>query len=287
MVGLVVAVLAVVTAACGGDRSDAASPSTTTNATTTTPAPESSTTAAPTTTTAPPNARPEWLGTIALPLRPDGYGQVLPTPPELVDRRLPSVDVLPPPADGRFAGTVTSVPADVVVRSSWQPACPVTLDDLRYITVGFWGFDDRPHTGEMIVNARFADRVVEVFRQLFDARFPIEEMRVIRADEIEAPPTGDGNVTTSFVCRPAVGSGSWSRHAFGLAVDVNPFHNPYVKGDLVLPELASAYVDRTNHRPGMIQPGDVAVDAFAAMGWPWGGNWNTLLDYMHFSDNGR
>ena len=85
----------------------------------------------------------------------------------------------------------------------------------------------------------------------------------------------------------AVGSGSWSRHAYGLAVDVNPFHNPYLKGDLVLPELATAYLDRANHRPGMIQPGDVAVEAFAAMGWPWGGNWNTLLDYMHFSDNGR
>jgi hypothetical protein len=262
--------------------------------TTTAPAeaapPPTTTTAPPTTTTAPAPpgvSRPDWLGTRLLPLRPDGFGQVLPTPPELVDRRVPPVDLLPPPPNGEFASSVVPVPSDVVARSSWQPACPVTLDELRYVTVSFWGFDERAHTGELIVNARFAEDIVDVFRRLFDARFPIEEMRVIRAEEIDAHPTGDGNTTTSFVCRPAVGSGSWSRHAYGLAVDVNPFHNPYLKGDLVLPELASAYLNRDDHRPGMILPDDAVVNAFGDMGWAWGGNWNTLLDYMHFSDNGR
>ncbi|MGH9120092.1 MAG: M15 family metallopeptidase [Acidimicrobiales bacterium] len=263
-------------------------------AATTTGAPEPPTTETETATTttatvAVPDSptRPDWLGTRNLPLRPDGFGQVLPTPPELADRRLPTIDLLPPPADGRFASTVSIVPPDVVARSSWEPACPVTLDELRYVTVGFWGFDDRPHTGELIVNAAFADSIAGVFGQLFDARFPIEEMRVIRAEEIDAPPTGDGNTTTSFVCRPAVGRGSWSRHAFGLAIDINPFHNPYLKGDLVLPELASAYVDRANLRPGMIVEGDVVTEAFAAMGWGWGGRWSSLLDWMHFSDNNR
>ena len=69
-------------------------------------------------------------------------------------------------------------------------------------------------------------------------------------------------------------------------VDINPFHNPYLKGDLVLPELASAYIDRTDVRPGMIQPGDVVVEAFAAIGWAWGGDWNSLKDWMHFSASG-
>jgi hypothetical protein len=125
-----------------------------------------------------------------------------------------------------------------------------------------------------------------VFRRLHDAAFPIEQMRVIRAEEIDAPPTGDWNDTTSFVCRPAVGNTSWSQHAYGLAVDINPFHNPYLKGDLVLPELASTYTDRDDLRPGMIQPGDAVVTAFADMGWPWGGNWNSLKDWMHFSASG-
>ena len=114
---------------------------------------------APSTTDAPPPPRPlpapaaRRPGPIgsgpALPLRPDGFGQVLPTPPELVDRRLPTIDLLPPPADGPFASTVAAVPHDVVARSSWEPACPVTLDELRYVTVSFWGFDDRAHTGEL------------------------------------------------------------------------------------------------------------------------------------------
>lgn len=118
------------------------------------------------------------------------------------------------------------------------------------------------------------------------ARFPIEQMRVIRAEEIDAHPTGDFNETTSFVCRPAVGSTSWSQHAFGLAVDINPFHNPYNKGDLVLPELASTYLDRTELRPGMVVPGDVVTSAFLDIGFGWGGNWSTLKDWMHFSFSG-
>ena len=155
------------------------------------------------------------------------------------------------------------------------------------MTVSHTGFDGAFHTGELLVNANVAEDVVEVFRRLHEARFPIEQMRVIRAEEMDAPPTGDGNDTTSFVCGPAVGSDRWSQHAYGLAIDVNPFHNPYQKGDLVLPELASAYTDRTYVRPGMIMPGDVAAEAFAAIGWSWGGNWNSLKDWMHFSLTGR
>ena len=154
------------------------------------------------------------------------------------------------------------------------------------MTVSHVGFDGELHTGELLANAAWADDLVGVFRRLYQARFPIEQMRVIRAEEIDAPPTGDWNDTTSFVCRPAVGNASWSQHAYGLAVDINPFHNPYQKRDLVLPELASAYTDRDDLRPGMIQPGDVVVEAFADIGWTWGGEWNSLKDWMHFSASG-
>lgn len=251
---------------------------------TATPSPEPSETAA-----ASPEpdgrVRPEWLGTRVLPTRPDGYGEVRPTPPELRDRRLPTIDRLPPPSDEAFHGTVSEVPPEVAERSTWAPDCPVGLDDLRYLRLSFWGFDDEAHTGEMIVHASVAEDVVGVFRRLHELRFPIEEMRVVDAPELDAPPTGDGNNTTSFVCRPAVGSGSWSEHAFGRAVDVNPFHNPYVRGDLVLPELASAYADREWRRPGMVTP--EVVEAFRGIGWGWGGDWTSPVDPMHFSVSGR
>lgn len=230
---------------------------------------------------------PSWIGTRILPRRPDGFGERRPTPPKLRNRRFITTDLLPPPPDARWRAEVTRVPGRVVRRSTWHPGCPVNLDKLRYITMTFWGFDDRPHTGEMVVHAEVADDVVEVFRKMYRARFPIEEMRVRRAGEIDLPPTGDGNNTESFDCRNATLGGSWSNHAYGLAIDINPFHNPYRNGDLVVPELAGAYLNRERHRPGMIQPGDVVTRAFAAIGWGWGGNWATVDDWQHFSANGR
>ena len=112
-------------------------------------------------------------------------------------------------------------------------------------------------------------------------------MRIATKAEQTAPPTGDGNNTTAFNCRPVRGATSYSEHAYGLAVDVNPFQNPYLKGDLVLPELASAYRDRARHRPGMILPRGPVVRAFARIGWGWGGDWTSLKDLQHFSANGR
>lgn len=289
----VVALIAV--SACAGQTSDPVNTSTSAEsrtssspATTTPSVPTTTSTTMPTTTTTiNPFARPDWLGTRLLPLRPDGHGEVQPTPPELVDRQLETVDHLDPPASDEFIATIEPIPDDVLARSSWTNECPVSVDDLRYLTMTHHGFDGKVHTGEMIVNADFAEAVVAGFRRIFAAGFPIEQMRVTRLEEVDDHPTGDFNETGSFVCRPAVGSGNWSMHAFGLAIDVNPFHNPYWKGDLVIPELASAYTDRDDVRPGMIFAGDVVVEAFADMGWGWGGDWNTLKDWMHFSVSGR
>lgn len=232
----------------------------------------------------------DWaLGAAPLPLRPDGLGVMRPTPPELVERRLVTTDLLPPPADGRFRSTIGPVTPAVRRRmgETWSPACPVGRDGLRYVTVSFRGFDGLAHTGELVVAAAEAEDLVSVFAALFAADFPIEEMRLPTTADLDAHPTGDGNNTAGLVCRTAVGSSSWSAHAYGLAIDINPFHNPYEKGDVVLPELASSYLDRSWHRPGMIQPGSVAVREFARIGWSWGGAWVSLKDYQHFSASGR
>ena len=236
--------------------------------------------------------RPDWLGTRVLPLATDGFGERLPTPPELVDRRLATpplpAPAPPDPVDERFAAEVMAVPQGVLDRSTWTDACPVRVEELRYVTVHHFGFDNRVHVGELIVHADVATDVVAVFAALHRARFPLEQVRVIRTEELSAPPTGDGNVTSAFVCRPTVGGTRWSEHAFGRAIDLNPFHNPYVRGDLIIPELAGAYVDRTDVRPGMIVAGDPVTEAFASIGWGWGGDWSgSATDPMHFSASGR
>ncbi|MGH8958560.1 MAG: M15 family metallopeptidase [Acidimicrobiia bacterium] len=264
-----------------------------TSAPTTSAAP---TTAAPTTTVVvtttaapePGTVRPDWLGTRILPERPDGLGEAQPTPPEMLNRRFPTFDLLPPPTGDEFEYTLGPVPAGVAARSSWKEGCPVGLEGLSYLTVSFVGFDGANHTGELLVNAAHGPGIVEVMRMLYEIEFPIEEMRVITAAEIDAPPTGDWNSTTSFVCRPAVGRDSgWSMHAFGLAIDINPFHNPYLRGEVVVPELASTYTDRASMRPGMIDSASPVIEAFADIGWEWGGYWQSAKDWMHFSENGR
>lgn len=278
--------MALTLAACSSEVPSTAQPAVTTpSSTAVAKRPPSVTSAPPATSSAP--AVTWQVGAHPLPLGPGGFGEIEPTPPELVNRALPTKDLFPPPVDGRYHATATAVPADVLARSTWQPACPVAAGDLRYLTMSFWGFDGRAHTGEMLVNAKGAAGITKVFGQLFAAHFPLEEMRVTSPAELTAPPTGDGNSTSAFVCRPARGQTSWSAHAYGLAVDVNPFCNPYTQGALVLPELASAYLDRANRRPGMVLAGDATVRAFAAIGWSWGGAWTSPTDRMHFTATGH
>lgn len=261
----------------------------------TTPAPSAaSTSAAPSaapsaTASSPSPAAPLWVvGASPLPRRPDGFGEVLPTPRVLRDRRLPTTDLLPPPADGRFHDVVRPVGRAVRLRlgTNYQPGCPVPLSQLRYVTLSFWGFDGRAHTGELVVAARAVPSAVRAFRRLFAMRFPLEEMRLPTSADRDAPPTGDGNDTVGFACRTARGQTRFSAHAYGLAIDVNPFQNPFVRDDLVLPELASAYVDRAWVRPGMLLRGSAAVRAFTREGWTWGGDFRRPKDYQHFSLTG-
>jgi hypothetical protein len=231
---------------------------------------------------------PPWLGTRLLPRTAQGFGEIRPTPPALRDRRFTLPDsVAMLPGSGFASRVVSPAPAAVIARSSWVPGCPVAADELSWVRLTFRGFDGARHTVELLVATSVAGKIVQVFRDLWDDGFPIEQMRITTRAELDAPPTGDGNDTGAFACRPVRGETVFSQHAYGLAVDVNPFQNPYSKGDVVLPELASAYLDRGDARPGMILAGGPVVAAFARIGWGWGGAWTSLKDRQHFSANNR
>jgi hypothetical protein len=222
---VVAVVLSVVLAGCGLSAPSAVEPATHRPE----PPPASASTSAPNPAPEPGTVPPSWLGTRALPRTANGLGEIRPTPVELRNRRFTLPDRLAPlPGDG-FASRIERVPPDVLARSTWSDECPVDADELRWVRLAFWGFDGRRHTDELLVNADAADVMVQVFGRLYAARFPLEEMRITRAEELDAEPTGDGNNTSAFTCRPLQGTTTWSEHAYGRAVDVNPFQNPYIK----------------------------------------------------------
>jgi hypothetical protein len=172
------------------------------------------------------------------------------------------------------------------MASSWRAGCPVPLEDLRLLSLDHWGFDGGIHRGELVVHRDQVGQVLYVMRQLFDARFPIERMQLVDVYGGDDDRSMAANNTSAFNCRAVSGRpGVWSQHAYGWAVDVNPVQNPYVSGGRVSPPAGAGFVNRSARRPGMVENG--AVQAFASVGWGWGGNWTSSKDYQHFSATGR
>ena len=191
-----------------------------------------------------------------------------------------SVQPLPAPLRADLKGTY------------WHKGCPVALSDLRLLTVTHWGFDGRAHRGTLVVNRRAAAPLQLVFRQMYELRFQIRHLSV--ADVYGSSQPADGDISGSFECRQAVpspctggsGTGTWSMHAYGLAVDLNPVENPYVGCGMTRDPTSRRYLDRSRHRRGMVTPAVVA--AFRSIGWGWGGVWSgSTKDYMHFSSTGH
>jgi len=191
----------------------------------------------------------------------------------------------------------SSKPLPAPLRASlegrfWESGCPVPLSDLRLLTVTHWGFDGRAHTGQLVVNRDVTAPLQKVFRRLYQLRFPIRHMKLGHLYGPRRARPVDGDVSGSFHCRRAVpspcgsGSGNWSNHAYGHAVDLNPMENPYVGCGAVYEPRSRPYVDRTRQRKGMVTP--EVVRAFRSIGWGWGGDWTgATKDYMHFSTTGR
>jgi D-alanyl-D-alanine carboxypeptidase-like protein len=195
----------------------------------------------------------------------------------------------------QYESTIRPLPAPVrasLADGFWQPGCPVPMSDLRLLTVSHWGFDGRAHTGQLVVNRDVAAPLATVFRRLYQLRFPIRHMELGDLYGPKRARPADGDVTGSFHCRRAVpspcgsGSGNWSNHAYGHAVDLNPKENPYVGCGAVYDPRSRPYVDRSPLRKGMVTP--EVVRAFRSIGWGWGGDWTgSTKDYMHFSTTGR
>jgi hypothetical protein len=207
---------------------------------------------------------------------------------------LPAVLLALVPYQSSIEPLPRSMKAQLKARGFWHQGCPVPLSDLRLLTVSHRSFRGRTRDGQLVVNKSAARPLARVFRRLYRLRFPI---RHLRFDDAYGPRRGrprDGDVSGSFECRQAVpspctggkGTGSWSMHAYGLAVDLNPRENPYVGCGQSRDPAARRYRDRSRQRPGMVTRR--VVDAFRSIGWGWGGSWaGNTKDYMHFSSSGH
>lgn len=182
---------------------------------------------------------------------------------------------------------MSDVTADDLAHSH-TPDCPVTPPELVMVTMSHRGFDGEVHEGRIVVARSQGENVVEIFRRLFEIGYPIESVIPIgdlpEGIEDDDP---DYNNTSGLHCRRAAGSTRWSEHARGLAIDINPLFNPFVTPNTLWPANSERFLDRTLGEPGMIVAGDEVVQAFEDNGWLWGGYWNSIKDYHHFSVTGR
>ncbi len=119
---------------------------------------------------------------------------------------------------------------------SWRLGCPVGLDDLRLLTVSYWGFDGQPHAGNLVVHRDHAAALLAAFHSLFDQHFPIERIQLVDDFGADDAASMAANNTSAFNCRAIDGHpGVWSEHSYGWAVDINPVQNPWVRGIQVDP----------------------------------------------------
>lgn len=200
----------------------------------------------------------------------------------------PTTTTVPPANPPGFESALHQIDAATAARmaASWRPGCPVPLRDLRLVTITHWGFDGQPRPGELVVHATHAEPMRRVFAELFAARFPIEQVRLVDEFGGDDDRSMAANNTSAFNCRRAFGSTRWSEHAYGRAIDVNPLRNPYVTRGGVHPPGGREFVRRDGYVPGVITGSGPVVPAFARIGWGWGGVWSSP-DYQHFSASGR
>ena len=160
-------------------------------------------------------------------------------------------------------------------------------DDLRHIRALHWDYDNQMHVGEMVCNAQIADRVVSILRQLFDAQYPIQRMLLPDVYDADDETQMRDNNSSCFCYRAVAGTTVLSKHARGLAVDINTLYNPYYKDRTdgtryIQPATATDYCDRTWDFPYKIDHDDLCFRLFTAAGFEWGGDWTSCKDYQHF-----
>lgn len=158
----------------------------------------------------------------------------------------------------------------------------VDIKQLSYLRISYWGFDEKTHVGEMIVNKKLAGEVLAIFKEVYNKKYPIEKIKLIDDYGANDEKSMADNNSSAFCYRTIANTNKLSNHSLGKAIDINPLYNPYVVGSSVSPANGKKYADRSIVRKGTIKKGDDLYNAFIKRGWTWGGNWSSKKDYQHF-----
>jgi len=165
---------------------------------------------------------------------------------------------------------------DEALRGSSIPSS--VKNNLDLVSVKYYGFDGKLHQGQIIVNKEIAKDIVDIFKVIEKTKFPVEKVVPIVEYNWSDEKSMNDNNTSSFNYRFISGSRILSMHANGLAIDINPKQNPYVKNGTSIP-AGSEYKLKNM---GTIEPDSKIVKVFKEKGWTWGGDWKSLKDYQHF-----
>ena len=169
---------------------------------------------------------------------------------------------------------------------SYPEGCAVPRSDLRHVRVLHVDAQGKVHKGELVCNKAIAQDLVEIFRRLYQARYPIEKIRLIDDYEADDEQSMRDNNTSSFCYRTVSGTKKLSKHALGMAVDINTRYNPYVRyvnGKMVVqPKNGKQYANRNKNFSYKIAKGDLCHRLFVQHGFTWGGSWKNSKDYQHF-----
>lgn len=184
---------------------------------------------------------------------------------------------------------IKPIPDDIFEKmqgKSYKENCTVPREELRYLHILHVGFDNNTHEGELIVNKRIAEDVLDIFKELYKAGYQIEKVRLIDEYNAQDELSMRDNNSSAFNFRYISYSTTLSKHAMGLAVDINTLYNPYIKqvdGRLnIEPANAVQYVDRNRQFPHKIDHQDLCYKLFTKYGFEWGGDWENSKDYQHF-----
>ena len=169
---------------------------------------------------------------------------------------------------------------------SYKVQCTIPLSELRYIKALHITQHGVIMLGEMVVNRAIAQDVVTILRRLYDQGYPIERMVLVDEYNADDELSMRANNSSAFNYRHTPGGTRLSAHSRGMAVDINPLYNPYVKHYpdriYVAPATAGEYVNRYGAFPYKIERDDICCRLFLEHGFEWGGDYKSIKDYQHF-----